>query len=73
MEDFETVKKKFDGLDPMRTFRVRLPAIARSLMGSNPHDPKYDFEEGDVLLSHTDMEGMFAPVIKKSLELVKQQ
>ena len=51
MEDFELAKRDFDGEDENKIFRLRLPALAEPIREANPPNPKYDLEEGDVLIS----------------------
>jgi lantibiotic modifying enzyme len=49
MEDFETVKRDFDGKDPTRTFEIHLKM--RDLEEKGRSVVQYDFEEDEITLT----------------------
>jgi lantibiotic modifying enzyme len=49
MEDFETVKRDFDGKDPTRTFEIHLKM--RDLEEKGRSVVQYDFEEDAITLT----------------------
>ena len=51
MEDFEIVKKSFDGTDPSKIFRLRLPALGKVLRAAGSSPTSFDFDDGDVLVT----------------------
>ena len=73
LEDFQVVKKTFTGKDLSKTFRLSLPSLGKALRDKNASPTGYDFEDGDVLIRASDVEQMFAPVVKRALALVTEQ
>lgn len=51
MNEFELAKKGFDGSDMQKKFRLRLIPLGHPLKLVNPQSTRYDFEEGDVIIS----------------------
>lgn len=51
MTQFESIKKGFTGQDLKNPFRLSLPALGKRLDSSKVEKSKYDFDDGQVLLS----------------------
>lgn len=50
MDDFELVKKTFNGKDLNKTYRISLPALGKVLRERNVVFPEYDTEDNEILL-----------------------
>ena len=50
-DDFEAVNRNFDGTDHSRIFRMRLPVISKKMEKIHPNSPRYDAEDGEVLIT----------------------
>ena len=51
MEDWEMVKKTFSGKDLKKTYRLRLPALAKLLKAAGISPTSYDFDDFAVIVS----------------------
>lgn len=50
MDDWEIVKKTFDGDDMTKVFRLHLPALGKALRHRKSAYRSYDFEDFEVLI-----------------------
>jgi hypothetical protein len=55
MDDFEVAKKLFNGKDPNKIFRLRLPALGKALRAAKSSPTFFDFDDGDVLITGYDL------------------
>jgi hypothetical protein len=51
MAKFETIKKGFTGQNLKKIYRLDLPALGKKLDPNTTDHARYDFEDGQILLS----------------------
>ena len=51
MDNFELVKKNFDGSNLEKRFTLQLPALGQRLKSVAPSSARYDFEDGEVIIT----------------------
>ncbi|KAL9113436.1 MAG: hypothetical protein Q9227_002477 [Pyrenula ochraceoflavens] len=73
MEKFEAIKKKFDGSNLGKKWKLPLVALGTALKTQDPECPHYIFSDGDVQIDGKLIADLFDEVIEKALELVENQ
>ncbi|KAF7506964.1 hypothetical protein GJ744_011095 [Endocarpon pusillum] len=72
-EEFEVVKRSFDGGDDDKKHWLRLLPLKRALEATNTTSEKYDFVEGKLILTGREIRAIFEPVIQEGLKQLHNQ